>query len=217
MLHVYLAIAYLLENCLPDSLSLLLAFHFFWIVENANCSVLRFSVDNSSGEVTTASSGPSYDRETTPEYFLTIMATDGGGATTTTRVHVTLDDINDQHPVFLRPEYRAFLKENSNHFDVGVTAQVGAFLFLHVFLHFKQTLSTHQPTREESVFSMQMRSCAIDFWSKAHHANLFSFSTFQLLFLFVFMEMFFLFLWNLPFYMVAYKSMKHSLRYFDHS
>ena len=77
--------------------------------------------------------GPVYDRETTPEYFLTIMATDGGGATSTTRVHVTLDDVNDQHPVFLRPEYRAFLKENSNNFDVGVTAQVGTFYFYTYF------------------------------------------------------------------------------------
>ena len=92
--------------------------------ENAFCLVLRFTVDRTSGRITTASSRTSYDRETAPEYFLTIMATDGGGATTTTRVHVTLDDVNDQHPVFLRPEYSAFLKENSHNFDVGVTTEV---------------------------------------------------------------------------------------------
>ena len=183
------------EISLPDSLylSLLLAFHFFWVIQNAVCSVLRFSVDNSSGRVTTASSGSSYDRETTPEYFLTIMATDGGGATNTTRVHVTLDDVNDQHPVFLHPEYRAFLKENSNNFDVGVTAQVGAFYFYTYFCTLRTDASVvmrklHTTTArgvslvlvlESGVRRMQMRSCAIDFWSKAHPQTLFPLALFS--------------------------------------
>ena len=122
-------------------------------------------MDNSSGRVTTASSGSSYDRETTPEYFLTIMATDGGGATNTTRVHVTLDDVNDQHPVFLRPEYRAFLKENSNNFDVGVTAQVGAFYFYTYFCTLSNRCECrdaktahHHSERSQSCVSLGVRS-----------------------------------------------------------
>ncbi|KAL8620285.1 hypothetical protein ACOMHN_042020 [Nucella lapillus] len=82
-----------------------------------------FSVDNTSGLIVTSATADHYNFEKTPEYYLTVMAMDGGGATTTTRVHVLLLDINDQTPVFHRPEYSAFLKENAHNFDKGVTVK----------------------------------------------------------------------------------------------
>ncbi|XP_076446801.1 cadherin-23-like [Babylonia areolata] len=82
-----------------------------------------FSVENASGLITTIAAPEHYNFEKTPEYYLTVMATDGGGATTTTRVHVSLEDINDQKPVFRQSEYSAFLKENSPTFDRGVTVK----------------------------------------------------------------------------------------------
>ncbi|EDO34817.1 predicted protein [Nematostella vectensis] len=58
-----------------------------------------------SGLVKTSSS---LDRETTPVYTLVVRATDGGGKEVTSSLTVILDDVNDNAPVFSRPEGYTF-------------------------------------------------------------------------------------------------------------
>ena len=68
------------------------------------------------------------DYETRREYQLTVEATDTGGLRDSVPLTITLLDVNDNAPQFLRPEYRAFVKENSPDFDRGVTVQVRVFI-----------------------------------------------------------------------------------------
>ncbi|XP_048580487.1 cadherin-23-like isoform X2 [Nematostella vectensis] len=64
-----------------------------------------FTMEASSGLVKTSSS---LDRETTPVYTLVVRATDGGGKEVTSSLTVILDDVNDNAPVFSRPEGYTF-------------------------------------------------------------------------------------------------------------
>ena len=68
------------------------------------------------------------DYETRREYQLTVEATDTGGLRDSVPLTITLLDVNDNAPQFLRPEYRAFVKENRLDFDRGVTVQVSVLI-----------------------------------------------------------------------------------------
>ena len=68
------------------------------------------------------------DYETRREYQLTVEATDTGGLRDSVPLTITLLDVNDNAPQFLRPEYRAFVKENRPDFDREVTVQVRVFI-----------------------------------------------------------------------------------------
>ncbi|XP_029021009.1 protocadherin gamma-C5-like [Betta splendens] len=59
--------------------------------------------------------GDSLDRERFSEYNIDITATDLGSPplSTTTTVHVTVTDVNDNPPVFTQPFYSVYLKENN--------------------------------------------------------------------------------------------------------
>ena len=70
----------------------------------------------------------SLDYETRREYQLTVEATDTGGLRDSVPLTITLLDVNDNAPQFLRPEYRAFVKENRPDFDRGVTVQVSVLI-----------------------------------------------------------------------------------------
>ena len=66
----------------------------------------------------------SLDYETRRQYQLTVEATDTGNLRDSVPLTITLLDVNDNAPQFLRPEYQAFVKENEPGFDRGVTVQV---------------------------------------------------------------------------------------------
>ena len=68
------------------------------------------------------------DYETRKKYQLTVEATDTGGLRDSVPLTITLLDVNDNAPQFLRPEYRAFVKENRPDFDRGVTVQVSVLI-----------------------------------------------------------------------------------------
>nr|XP_035971610.1 cadherin-related family member 2 isoform X2 [Halichoerus grypus] len=57
-----------------------------------------FEVDPDSGTVTVRN-GELLDREKQAEYYLTLQATDGGGLSASTTLHIVLLDINDNQPV----------------------------------------------------------------------------------------------------------------------
>ena len=86
------------------------------------------------------------DRETRPEYLLTVTATDGGGLSCTSEVYVTLTDINDCEPQFTQQQYTVSIPENSevNTLLTRVSAtdqDLGMLTFIrisaHVFSHLK--------------------------------------------------------------------------------
>ena len=83
----------------------------------------RFSINSASGEVT-VSRQESLDYETRREYQLTVEATDTGGLRDSVPLTITLLDVNDNAPQFLRPEYRAFVKENRPDFDGDILITV---------------------------------------------------------------------------------------------
>ena len=64
------------------------------------------------------------DYETRREYQLTVEATDTGGLRDSVPLTITLLDVNDNAPQFLRPEYRAFVKENRPDFDGDILITV---------------------------------------------------------------------------------------------
>ncbi|XP_069027750.1 protocadherin gamma-A3-like isoform X7 [Embiotoca jacksoni] len=56
-----------------------------------------------------------FDRETTPEYNITITATDSGSPPLSTRttLHLRISDVNDNAPLFTKPNYSAYIVENN--------------------------------------------------------------------------------------------------------
>ncbi|WAQ95751.1 CAD23-like protein [Mya arenaria] len=69
-----------------------------------------FTINPTSGEITL--NGP-LDRETVSHYILTAEATDGGGRTAFTNLNITVQDVNDVKPTFLREEYYVTVREDS--------------------------------------------------------------------------------------------------------
>ncbi|XP_051876091.1 cadherin-related family member 2-like isoform X5 [Pristis pectinata] len=63
------------------------------------------------------------DRETRPQFFVTLQARDGGGLTTNAQIRISISDANDQVPVFQGNSYSGFIKEN----EVKNIVQVQAF------------------------------------------------------------------------------------------
>ena len=74
-----------------------------------------FMLDPVSGQVTTIRS---LDREQRDQYSFTVVATDGGNPprSSTSRVSITITDVNDEPPVFSQQQYVANISEN---LDVG--------------------------------------------------------------------------------------------------
>ena len=50
----------------------------------------------------------------TKEYSFTVTATDGGGRKTETNIQITVEDVNDNKPIFQNAPYNASVFENAN-------------------------------------------------------------------------------------------------------
>ncbi|CAN7993536.1 unnamed protein product [Ixodes hexagonus] len=74
----------------------------------------RLKLDAETGKVVMATSDHGLDRETTPEYLLTVEARDenGRGNRNTVQLHLILEDVNDNAPGFVLPSYEARIREN---------------------------------------------------------------------------------------------------------
>ncbi|XP_054989208.1 protocadherin Fat 3 isoform X2 [Sorex araneus] len=69
-----------------------------------------FFLDPESGELRTLAP---LDREQVPAYSLTARATDGGGRYCQAHIHLTLEDVNDNPPMFSSDHYHACVYENT--------------------------------------------------------------------------------------------------------
>ncbi|EEC14436.1 conserved hypothetical protein [Ixodes scapularis] len=85
---------------------------------NGWCGVSRLKLDPETGKVVMATSEHGLDRETTPEYLLTVEARDenGRGNRNTVQLHLVLEDVNDNAPGFVLPSYEARIRENAADF-----------------------------------------------------------------------------------------------------
>ncbi|XP_031754623.1 protocadherin gamma-B5 isoform X13 [Xenopus tropicalis] len=74
-----------------------------------------FKLSSSSGNFYKIVTTSTLDREKSPHYSITILATDKGSPPLTFRKTITLDvsDINDNPPVFKYPNYLAYIPENN--------------------------------------------------------------------------------------------------------
>ncbi|XP_044517576.1 cadherin-related family member 2 [Gracilinanus agilis] len=79
-----------------------------------------FQVDPNTGEVT-VKDGNLLDRELQSVYYLTLQATDGGGLTGSTLLHIIVLDINDNAPV-VSGSYNIFVKEEEDNVTVTIQA-----------------------------------------------------------------------------------------------
>ncbi|KAM4554692.1 protocadherin gamma-A3-like [Odontesthes bonariensis] len=82
------------------------------------CSIdsnLPFKIQSSLTEYYNLLSDVAFDRETKPEYNITIKATDSGSPPLSTRatLHLRISDVNDNAPVFTKPNYSAYVVENN--------------------------------------------------------------------------------------------------------
>ncbi|XP_025090910.1 cadherin-23-like isoform X2 [Pomacea canaliculata] len=109
-----------------------------------------FLVDSKSGVVTVAQDN-GLDYEKRQAYSLTVEATDGGGRRATATLNVVLTDINDNPPIFEKPEYSAFVTENVTSFytpitvkatdaDAGVNKEIEYFVLNTSTLHLNFTV-----------------------------------------------------------------------------
>lgn len=57
--------------------------------------------------------GQELDRERKSSYFATLQARDSVGNVGATVLDITIEDINDQKPQFLRSPYEVFIRENT--------------------------------------------------------------------------------------------------------
>ena len=80
----------------------------------------NFAVDPDSGVISVASS---LDRETYPEYNLTLNATDGGGLFANAYLHIVVHDFNDMVPSFLASPYSVELSEDAETGTLVLTVQ----------------------------------------------------------------------------------------------
>ena len=75
-----------------------------------------FTINSTSGALKT---NKVINREIVSSFSLVVEARDGGGRTSTTRVEITITDINDNSPMFVNTPYQAQVRE-----DVGVPFDV---------------------------------------------------------------------------------------------
>ncbi|XP_063446627.1 cadherin-23-like [Mytilus trossulus] len=80
-----------------------------------------FIVNNLTG-VITKRKNVILDYEKIDEYVLILLAKDGGGNLQSAEVVVTLDDVNDNPPVFLQSFYNGVIKETDKNFKLTVSA-----------------------------------------------------------------------------------------------
>ncbi|PVD37771.1 hypothetical protein C0Q70_00372 [Pomacea canaliculata] len=120
-----------------------------------------FLVDSSSGVVTVAQDN-GLDYEKRQAYSLAVEATDGGGRRDTATLNVVITDINDNPPIFEKPEYSAFVTENTTSFDTpiavkatdadaGVNKEIEYFIFNTSTLH--QNFTVDKSTGQLSLVS----------------------------------------------------------------
>ncbi|XP_046907520.1 protocadherin gamma-A11-like isoform X12 [Hypomesus transpacificus] len=84
-----------------------------------SCSVdakLPFIITSSLSSYYNLISNIAFDRETTPEYNITIMATDSGSPSLSSSrtLHLTISDVNDNAPLFDEVTYVAYVQENNS-------------------------------------------------------------------------------------------------------
>nr|XP_033489321.1 protocadherin gamma-A10-like [Epinephelus lanceolatus] len=82
------------------------------------CSIdshLPFKIQTSLTNYYSLLSDVPFDRETMPEYNITITATDSGSPplSTETTLHLKISDVNDNAPLFNEPNYSAYIIENN--------------------------------------------------------------------------------------------------------
>ena len=71
-----------------------------------------FSINANSGEITTSDNARSINRENTPFITTRVIATDGGSLSGAAQVRVTVEDINDNRPMFDRTVFFGFTPDN---------------------------------------------------------------------------------------------------------
>ncbi|XP_047190617.1 protocadherin gamma-A11-like [Scophthalmus maximus] len=78
---------------------------------------LPFKIKSSMTDYYSLVSDEAFDREKTPEYNITITATDSGSPPMSSdmKLHLTISDINDNPPLFDKIKYDAQLTENNPH------------------------------------------------------------------------------------------------------
>lgn len=77
------------------------------------------------GAITVKQTGPSFDRELVSRHFLTVEARDdlGRGNRNSAQLIVSIEDLNDNPPVFLQNKYEAVLFENAEDFESPLTVE----------------------------------------------------------------------------------------------
>ncbi|XP_034147849.1 protocadherin gamma-A11-like [Esox lucius] len=83
------------------------------------CSInsnLPFKIRSSLSSYYTLISDVAFDRETTPEYNITITATDSGSPplSSARTLHLRISDVNDNAPLFNQSSFAAYVKENNS-------------------------------------------------------------------------------------------------------
>ncbi|XP_024919194.1 protocadherin gamma-A4-like isoform X14 [Cynoglossus semilaevis] len=83
------------------------------------CSVdhdLPFKIQSSLTNYYNLLSNVHFDRESTNEYNITIIATDSGSPQLSSQIalHLKITDVNDNYPVFTKPNYSAYITENNS-------------------------------------------------------------------------------------------------------
>ncbi|KAJ3588119.1 hypothetical protein NHX12_011714 [Muraenolepis orangiensis] len=77
---------------------------------------LPFKIQSSLTDYFSLVSDSNIDREASPEYNITITATDSGtpSQSSSTTLRLTISDVNDNAPAFAEPKYDAFVTENNS-------------------------------------------------------------------------------------------------------
>ncbi|XP_053381635.1 protocadherin Fat 4-like [Mercenaria mercenaria] len=90
---------------------------------------MAFRVDQYNGTISTfcGDCQAELDREKVEVYFITYTATDLGGRSNSTSLVVHLTDRNDNTPVFARPTYSTFIRENDPSYNSTALVKLEAF------------------------------------------------------------------------------------------